>query len=271
MNTTLLSAPVAKPEKSWGNRLRPNLVMGRGFKPGKLIAGILALSMACGLGACSSGESELAENAGAAAGDKPLVIVAPASSPDQIVMAYLYAENLEQHRYPTLVRIMDENPAAGADVAPGASANTSSWFLDTEIDVVVSCTGYLLNQGSPAQARDLAAENTSGSTTQDPIRAVYEAAIGTLPAAFDITDPSPTQGCYEQQAGAAKKSVESPELPENIVAVFRKTAIDRYGRKHLNDVSRLITAADLEELTKDFKAGEDIKKLAVSWHAANVN
>lgn len=206
----------------------------------------------------------------------PLVIAA-ADTPEQTVMAYLYAENLHKHGYPAQVR--PQKLTADAEF---------QWLRDDSIDVVVSCTGRLLAEGSPAQATQLQAEaaqdtelpsarlprragqGEAGAASVEPnptekgiVVTTYEEALSTLPPAFDVTDPSPTEACY---TGGAPES-----LPQNVVAVFRKARIDRYQRKHLNDVSRLIISGDLKELAAEYSAGGDIHEMASQWHAANVH
>ncbi|MBN9644891.1 hypothetical protein ACFSSC_07165 [Corynebacterium mendelii] len=117
-------------------------------------------------------------------------------------------------------------------------------------DLIVGCTGELLNQLNPVQAQRLSTEWVAATTgaTQGELKnsgdwreKVYQAMVGSLPGNMLASDPSNAIGCDDY---------DGPPLPQHIVPVYRKPMLDRGDRLILNKVGGTITTADIEELVK---------------------
>ncbi|MEJ5927442.1 hypothetical protein WG915_02290 [Corynebacterium sp. H128] len=114
-----------------------------------------------------------------------------------------------------------------------------------DADLVLGCTGELLFYLDPALAQELSAQyqrdkekglDPNDGTWRDK---VYQAMVGSLPNTMMATDPSNATGC---------NGYDGPELPQNVVPVFRETALQRRDRLTLNQISGGITTKDLDEL-----------------------
>lgn len=112
-------------------------------------------------------------------------------------------------------------------------------------DLVVGCTGELLYYLDPTLAHELShkyvADKEKGLDPNDGEwrDKVYQAMVGSLPNQLMATDPSNAQGCT---------NYDGPELPQNVVPVFRETALSRDDRVILNKVTGGLTTSDLEKL-----------------------
>lgn len=115
-------------------------------------------------------------------------------------------------------------------------------------EVIIGCTGAILYQRNPALARELSAQYVAekNETGQDPNKdkwrdLVYQKMVANLPDNLSATDPSNGVACADYTG---------PELPQNIVPVFRETAMNRTKRLVLNDVSGGLNAKNLNGLLK---------------------
>lgn len=126
-------------------------------------------------------------------------------------------------------------------------------------DLVLGCTGELLNYLDPQLARELSknyvAAKEKGLDPNDGTwrDSVYEAMVGSLPSDLMATDPSNAQGC---------PGAEGPELPQNIVPVFREAALTRNDRIVLNKVTGGMSTDDLVKLVDGSQDRAETKKRA---------
>ncbi|QGU02376.1 hypothetical protein CKALI_07570 [Corynebacterium kalinowskii] len=173
-------------------------------------------------------------------------------------------EMRESERDTILISINDERyqQQAFGEVITGAFVRSGrEAYLETErnsmdkprisrlesgqVDLVVGCTGEFLHYLDPALAEKLSKEyladkakglDPNDGTWRDK---VYQAMVGSLPSTLMATDPSNAQGC---------DNYEGPELPQNVVPVFRETALSRDDRGILNKVTGGISTKDLDTL-----------------------
>ena len=134
-------------------------------------------------------------------------------------------------------------------------------------DVVVGCTGELLQQMNPARAKELSekyvADKESGDV--DPNSGewrdrVYKEMVKSLPGSMMATDPSNATGC-EQYSG--------PELPQNIVPIYRKPILNRNDRQVLNNVDGLLTTSDLSELSAEAEKQSSVSAVVIPFIEKN--
>ena len=123
------------------------------------------------------------------------------------------------------------------------------------------CTGELLGLIDPVTARELADEYIADD---DPGKAlspewrdrVYAAVSSALPGEIMATDPSNALGC---------EGYDGPELPQNIVPVYRKPMLDRRDRLILNSVGGTISTADIRELTQNALESNSVSAAVVPY------
>lgn len=212
----------------------------------------------------------------------PITIAARVDRPDHIVMATLYQRALRETGYEATLRVVG---TPGEDV--------EAWFKDPDVDLFTACTGSMLvdtapqlvdplleelygdNQPAPAggeesQKTHFAGDPAITDAVEDPgdvasAELTLETLAGTLPKEFETTDPSPTHGC-QYETGYSHQD----ELPQNLVAIYRKVKFDRYAQDALSVIVRLITAEDLEELVEKTQDPATLREVVNTWFDENV-
>lgn len=131
-------------------------------------------------------------------------------------------------------------------------------------DLVVGCTGALLEVVNPVLAEELEAEYLAAMQAgETDINSgewrdrTFDALIGSLPSHLDTADPSNAQGCSSAN-----------ELPQNVVPIYRNPTFSRSDREILNWASGAITTSELQELIGDTeelgRSGELVKEFVAS-------
>ncbi|MCL0120929.1 hypothetical protein [Corynebacterium pygosceleis] len=169
---------------------------------------------------------------------RPVQISVNSSSIEQRILGEMYQRTLRSHdrdAYLTLETTSNDNQRIER-------------LNERRADLVVGCTGELLHQLNPVAAEELSAQYTAAVASGDVDRnsgewreKVYSALVGSLPGNMMATDPSNALGCEDY---------DGPELPQNIVPVYRKPMLDRRDRLILNSVGGTISTADIRELTR---------------------
>ncbi|MEZ2122273.1 MULTISPECIES: hypothetical protein [unclassified Corynebacterium] len=168
---------------------------------------------------------------------RPVQISVNSSSIEQRILGEMYQRTLRSHQrdaYLTLETASNDNQRIER-------------LNERRADLVVGCTGELLHQLNPVAAAELSREYTAAVESGEVDRnsgewreKVYAAMVGSLPGNMMATDPSNALGC---------ENYDGPELPQNIVPVYRKPMLDRRDRLILNSVGGTISTADIRELT----------------------
>lgn len=235
----------------------------------------IVCSAALGLSACS----EVEPRADYISDPKvPITIAARVDRPDHMVMATLFQRALYETGYESTVRVVGD-PADDPE----------AWFTDPTVDLFTVCTGAMLADTAPQMVEPLLDEihggtasgkPATGNTMDPPASAVetvddpgdvaaaeltLETLAGTLPEAFETTDPSPTSGCNYDTGYKYQE-----ELPQNLVAIFRKIKLDRYAQDAITVIIRLITEEDLEELVADTRDPSTLREVVNAWFDANI-
>lgn len=162
--------------------------------------------------------------------DMMVYIAVAAGDTESLVLGELYENALLQRNRAATVQISQEpDPARFTELREQGR------------DLVVACSGELLEYFNPELATELAAEYRAAGEADlnsgEWRERTYAALLGSLPGTLAATDPSNAVGCAD-----------SGDLPQNIVPVYRKAAFDRSGREVLNWVSGALSTEELAEL-----------------------
>lgn len=128
-----------------------------------------------------------------------------------------------------------------------------------ETDLVIGCTGMFLHALDPLRAAELSAEIEAGEI-EDPLDQTYQEYLGALPGSATSPDPSSAQGCAEE---ARMKQV--PELPQSIIPAYDRELLNRSEVEEINNVTRLLTTADLENLIAAAEEESSTSKAVADW------
>lgn len=197
-----------------------------------LAAGLVTVAGASALVACEPLEPtarpilESTEN---------LYIAVDPESAESWVLGKLYETIIERNDRKAVLQI-DEN----------FTEDPFEGLNDGLADLIVSCTGSLLEFVDPVQAEKLEAEYLEAVENGDTDRnsgewrdRTYAALLGSLPSSLAAADPSNATGCTDSNG-----------LPQNIVPIYRKPTFIREDRQTLNWVSGSITTDELVDLVK---------------------
>lgn len=170
---------------------------------------------------------------------KPIEIAVVDHSSEQIILGELYQRAFKRENRNVLLRLA----ASDSDVTKIDRVRSQT------ADLVIGCTGEFLNELNPKLAEELSKEyqqdlaagkvDANNGEWRDK---VYQAMMGSLPGTLTASDPSNATGCTDG---------EGPELPQNVVPVFRKQVLNRNDRLVLNYISGTISTADVSELVKE--------------------
>ncbi|MEH0146845.1 hypothetical protein V6D40_04100 [Corynebacterium sp. Q4381] len=173
----------------------------------------------------------------------PVVIGIDASSEEQVVLGEIYSQIFDAMGY-----------AAGVSSFGGAEALDPLEILRAEpVDLVVTCTGAVLETYDSAAAAELAA---SGMEGEELSVATYDAAVGTLPATMRTVDPSPAQGCGY---------TDGERLVQNIIPVFRNGKFDRGTIQRINFITRMMATEDIAESAEKVGQGVPADVAVADW------
>ena len=182
--------------------------------------------------------------------EEPVRIAADPSDPEQMVLAEIYRQVAE---------------LAGRDVGIvgkqfAHDADKLALLQTRDANLAVMCVGSLVMTANPGEAETLEAKsqeaNADDSNDVDLALATYDAAVGTLPGAFKTVDPSPAEGCADDDHG---------DLPQNIIPVYEAGLFDRGVRNAMNKVTRALSTADLEKLVEKTEEDGDPGAAVNAW------
>ncbi|AQQ14970.1 hypothetical protein CGLAU_04980 [Corynebacterium glaucum] len=234
-----------------------------GVNPKRSIAGAAALAAASALlVGCSTADNALA----AFSDTRPVSIGIDPDSAEQVVLGEIYSEIFNSMGY-----------AVGViSLSDFAERDAVQLLRTQEVDLVISCTGTLLDAQDHAAARALAA---SGETGEALSVATYDAMQGTFPADIRTVDPSPAQGCGAgfsatqpaTQPGTAPAAqpgtapAGKPQLPQNIVPIFTDSKFDRRTVQRINFITRVMATEDIAEAAERVEGGEPVRAAVSEW------
>lgn len=209
--------------------------MGNRTLAGTALVAVSALCVSC---AQSSGLPLLG-----APDRTPVAIGIDSASAEQVALGEIYSRILDQMGYAVGV----------TSLPPRAEADAIEVLRTEQIDLVVTCTGALLNSQNPAAARELAASGEEGEALS---QATYDATVGTFPTDVRTVDPSPAHGCAD---------LGPDELPQNIIPVFVDGTFDRATVNRINFITRVMATEDIAEAAERIEGGEPIAEAVGEW------
>lgn len=237
-----------------------------GVNPKRPIAGAAALGAASALlVGCSTADNALA----AFSDTRPVSIGIDPDSAEQVVLGEIYSEIFNSMGY-----------AVGVISLKDFAERDAVQLLRTqEVDLVITCTGSLLDAQDHTAARAVA---VSGETGEALSVATYDAMLGTFPADIRTVDPSPAQGCgagfSSPQPSAAQPSAAQPsaaqpstapagkpQLPQNIVPIFTDSKFDRRTVQRINFITRVMATEDIAEAAERVESGEPVRSAVSEW------
>ncbi|MDO5076517.1 hypothetical protein [Corynebacterium sp.] len=215
--------------------------MHRRFVP----AAVAIVGLSVGVSACA----EEPQHTQRESDYKPIEIAVVDHSSEQLILGELYQRAFKREKRDAFLRLS----ASETDI------RKIERVRNRNADLVIGCTGELLYELNPKLAESLSKEyekdradgkvDANNGEWRDK---VYTAMVGSLPGKLTASDPSNATGCA---------NYDGPELPQNIVPVFRKQVLNRDDRLVLNYISGTITTGDMRELAK--KAEEENSVSAV--------
>jgi hypothetical protein len=133
------------------------------------------------------------------------------------------------------------------DEVPVASQDRLTRLRDGDVTMVMGCVGELLDELDAAKGRELRElyRKDGGRAEADPAMwrdITHTTMLSALPGDLQAGDPGMAVACEDES------------LPQNTVALYRKTTMDRKDRKALSNVAGGVTTADLRSAAQS--AGE---------------
>ncbi|APT84498.1 hypothetical protein CAQU_04840 [Corynebacterium aquilae DSM 44791] len=176
-------------------------------------------------------------------------VVIDDASPKQWIVGELYMRALNNYG-------RDAVPYLPSEDAPSTARLEA--LVSGKADVVVGCTGQLLEELNPVEASRLSEEysqaiaegkiDPNDGTWRDK---TYEALVNSLPGSLAATDPSNAVACDPES---------SPKLPQNVVPIYRKPVLNRKGRLIMNRVTGTISTKDVDQLAQEVERTSSVSE-----------
>lgn len=218
---------------------------------------LAVVSTAALLTSCSSSDPQPDPNPNFAL---PLRVAAVGTTVDQVVLGELITQDLNNRKFPASLavhRVDSSSPTPGVE-----PMSRLDYLRSRSADIVVGCTGELLEELDPVTARELMEKyNTiKDDVTQDEQVQLetYNALAATLPADVSLLDPSPAQACSDFSDSG---------LPQNVVPILFNEAIWRTPRYYLNEDLRTLSTKDLSIMLQRTREGIRIADTVAAYIA----
>lgn len=170
---------------------------------------------------------------------KPIEIAVVDHSYEQLILGELYQRAFKIKERDAFLRLS----------ASDTQVRKIERIRNRTADLVIGCTGELLYELNPDLAEEISkeyrqaiAEGKVDSNNGEWRDRVYREMVGALPGKLSASDPSNAIAC---------SNYDGPELPQNVVPVYRKQVLDRDDKLVLNYISGLISTQDMSKLIKE--------------------
>ena len=194
----------------------------------------------------------------------PVAIGINPHSSEQVVLGEIYSQIFDAMGY-----------AAGVSSLSASETQDALTLLRNQpVDLVITCTGTLLESQDPNKAEELKASDLSGPELSD---ATYDAMVATFPFNMSTVNPSPAEGCapVEEMPGEApvdalegEAPVEEPRgLPQNIVPVFLDGKFDHGTITRINFITRVMATDEIQEIAAEVDNGAPVGQAVSAWIA----
>lgn len=168
---------------------------------------------------------------------------------EQLILGEVYSQVLQEMGRSTNMSFRD---------APGGLTRMEELRVG-QTDLVIGCTGMFLHAMDPLRAAELS-EGIKAGEFEDPLDQTYQEFLGALPGSATSPDPSSAQGC-----AAEARAKQVPELPQSIVPVYDRELLNRSEVEEINNVTRLLTTADLENLIEAAEEESSTSQAVADW------
>ena len=194
----------------------------------------------------------------------PVAIGINPHSSEQVVLGEIYSQIFDAMGY-----------AAGVSSLSASETQDALTLLRNQpVDLVITCTGTLLESQDSNKAEELKASDLSGPELSD---ATYDAMVATFPFNMSTVNPSPAEGCapVEEMPGEAPEDalegeapVEEPRgLPQNIVPVFLDGKFDHGTITRINFITRVMATDEIQEIAAEVDNGAPVGQAVSAWIA----
>lgn len=172
------------------------------------------------------------------------------TQPEQLILGEIYYRLLEAQG-------VNVNRVALEKVE---GRNALEILHEEDVDLVITCTGRLLEKIQPAAAQTIIAKAQDPAPFpggEDLTVLTYDMLVGALPAAIRSVDPSPAQGCV---------SDDNPEgLPQNIIPLFKKSKLERSQAQRINAMTRVLSTEDMAEMVEELEETASVSAAVGPW------
>ncbi len=197
------------------------------------------------LSACAQAEPTAPENPQLS---EPVVIMVSSEEEKQQIFAAIYQVAFEDEGRDAVV-IDDDRDDEGANK-----------HLESRANLMVGCTGALLNYYAPQKAQAVSeeyVESQEDPTGEDYLAKTHVELMSVMDPAYSVVEPAGSaKGCEDAE----------PELPQNFVATYEKVALDREERQMLTGLTKFVTDQDLKEIQEEVEGGEDLFTAVRAWY-----
>ncbi|WP_276908004.1 hypothetical protein [Corynebacterium riegelii] len=204
----------------------------------------------------------------------PVAIGINPHSSEQVVLGEIYSQIFDAMGY-----------AAGVSSLSASETQDALTLLRNQpVDLVITCTGTLLESQDPNKAEELKASDLSGPELSD---ATYDAMVATFPFNMSTVNPSPAEGCAPvEEAPAEEAQADAPEseapedalegeapveeprgLPQNIVPVFLDGKFDHGTITRINFITRVMATDEIQEIAAEVDNGAPVSQAVSAWIA----
>lgn len=213
-----------------------------------LIAAALATSLVGGLTGCTDDSLSPVKFVNGESRGNIVKIGIDTSEPEQVVLGEIYYE---------IITAMG-HPAGVVPFTDVYSRNAAELLQEEDVDMVVACSGVLLQaldaHGAKELDNDIAHDRLDGA---DPSEATFALLAGALPGNIQSVDPSPAQGCASH--------VELEHLPNSVIPLFYKSKFARKEVRRINAMTRVLSTAQLEEMSEEVAQGKEPRVVTADW------
>ncbi|OFT86324.1 hypothetical protein [Corynebacterium sp. HMSC29G08] len=191
----------------------------------------------------------------------PVAIGINPHSSEQVVLGEIYSQIFDSLGY-----------SAGVSSLSSSETRDAVTLLRSQpVDLVITCTGTLLESQDADTAEELKASDLSGPELSD---ATYDAMVATFPFDMSTVNPSPAEGCApveepveEPADGEMPEEVPSPRLPQNIVPVFLDGKFDHRTITRINFITRVMATDEIQEIAAEVDNGAPVHQAVSAWIA----
>ncbi len=190
----------------------------------------------------------------------PLRVAAVGTDVNQVVLGELIKQDLNNRKFPASLAV--HRTDVNSSVPGSQPMSRLDYLLSRNADIVVGCTGELLEELNPVAAEELMEkyDTLKVDVTQDEEVQLetYNALTAALPADVSLLDPSPAQACSNSSGSG---------LPQNVVPILFNEAIWHTPRYYLNEDLRTLSTENVSIMVQRTREGVRITDTVAAYIA----